>query len=144
MKSGNLNFLEPSGLPQACKGNALPFTFYFLKLISYFLSEMKKHLFRLLQLLALSSYLISLNTNNYKKITKLRRSYKCRGIKVIPDEEFSLRYFKIWITNLSHIDILNFRIKKKYMSDSDINWQRSCIANLYFESARLDGMWMFP
>ena len=26
MKSGNLNFLEPSGPPQACNGTALPFT----------------------------------------------------------------------------------------------------------------------
>jgi hypothetical protein len=29
MKSGNLNFLEPSGPLQACNGTALPFTFYF-------------------------------------------------------------------------------------------------------------------
>jgi hypothetical protein len=27
MKSGNLNFLEPSGPLQACDGTALPFTF---------------------------------------------------------------------------------------------------------------------
>ena len=27
MTSGNLNFLEPSGPPQACNGTALPFTF---------------------------------------------------------------------------------------------------------------------
>jgi len=27
MKSGNLNFLEPSGPLQACNGIALPFTF---------------------------------------------------------------------------------------------------------------------
>ena len=27
MKSGNLNFLEPSGPLQACNGTALPFTF---------------------------------------------------------------------------------------------------------------------
>jgi hypothetical protein len=27
MKSGNLNFLEPSGQLQACNGTALPFTF---------------------------------------------------------------------------------------------------------------------
>jgi hypothetical protein len=27
MKSGNLNFLEPSGTLQACNGTALPFTF---------------------------------------------------------------------------------------------------------------------
>jgi hypothetical protein len=28
MKSGNLNFLEPSGPLQACNGTALPFTAY--------------------------------------------------------------------------------------------------------------------
>ena len=28
MKSGNLNFLEPSGPVQACKGTALPFIYY--------------------------------------------------------------------------------------------------------------------
>ena len=28
MKSGNLNFLEPSGPLQACNGTALPFFFY--------------------------------------------------------------------------------------------------------------------
>jgi hypothetical protein len=28
MKSGNLNFLEPSGPLQACNGNVLPFLFY--------------------------------------------------------------------------------------------------------------------
>ena len=28
MKSGNLNFLEPSGSLQACNGTSLPFTFY--------------------------------------------------------------------------------------------------------------------
>ena len=28
MKSGNLNFLEPSGPLQACNGTDLPFTFY--------------------------------------------------------------------------------------------------------------------
>jgi hypothetical protein len=28
MKSGNLNFLEPSGSLQACNGTALPFTGY--------------------------------------------------------------------------------------------------------------------
>jgi len=28
MKSGNLNFLEPSGPLQACNGTALAFTFY--------------------------------------------------------------------------------------------------------------------
>ena len=30
MKSGNLNFLEPSGPLQACNGTALPFTVYAL------------------------------------------------------------------------------------------------------------------
>jgi len=30
MKSGNLSFLEPSGLVQACNGTALPFTLLFL------------------------------------------------------------------------------------------------------------------
>jgi len=29
MKSGNLNFLEPSGSLQACNGTALSFVFYF-------------------------------------------------------------------------------------------------------------------
>jgi len=29
MKSGNLNFLEPSGPLQACNGTALPFVFHF-------------------------------------------------------------------------------------------------------------------
>jgi hypothetical protein len=33
-KSGNLNFLEPSGLPQACSGTALPYIL--VCLISWF------------------------------------------------------------------------------------------------------------
>ena len=32
MKSGNLNFLEPSGPLHACNGTALPFTLAFVKL----------------------------------------------------------------------------------------------------------------
>ena len=35
MKSGNLNFLEPSGPLQACNGAALTFTFYMFR-TSYF------------------------------------------------------------------------------------------------------------
>ena len=35
MKSGNLNFLEPSGPLQACNGTALPFFFIFISLILY-------------------------------------------------------------------------------------------------------------
>jgi hypothetical protein len=36
MKSGNLNFLEPSGPLQACNGTALPFYNYCLLLYSIF------------------------------------------------------------------------------------------------------------
>jgi len=35
MKSGNLNFLEPSGPLQACNGTALPFTFSCLYICNY-------------------------------------------------------------------------------------------------------------
>ena len=34
MKSGNLNFLEPSGPLQACNGTAVPFNFYPVTMIS--------------------------------------------------------------------------------------------------------------
>jgi len=39
MKSGNLNFLEPSGPLQACKGTALPFRFLQTKLRGVFRLE---------------------------------------------------------------------------------------------------------
>jgi len=37
MKSGNLNFLEPSGPLQVFNGNALPFTFWFLYCFVFYL-----------------------------------------------------------------------------------------------------------
>jgi hypothetical protein len=42
MKSGNLNFLEPSGPLQACNGTALPFT-YVLRGKNKFLDGIKVH-----------------------------------------------------------------------------------------------------
>ena len=35
MKYGNLNFLEPSGLLQACNGTALPFIYIYLYIYIY-------------------------------------------------------------------------------------------------------------
>ena len=37
MKSGNLNFLEPSGPFQACNGTAVPLPLFFITLYSLFL-----------------------------------------------------------------------------------------------------------
>jgi len=49
MKSGNLNFLEPSGPLQACDGTALPFTalkivkldLYMYRNIEYFINPLE-------------------------------------------------------------------------------------------------------
>ena len=43
MKSGNLNFLEPSGPLQACNGTALPFNIYVVKLFVPFPVQCCRH-----------------------------------------------------------------------------------------------------
>jgi hypothetical protein len=43
MKSGNLNFLEPTGPPQACNGTALPLLFMFISILYMFRATLCHH-----------------------------------------------------------------------------------------------------
>jgi len=72
MKRGNLNFLEPSGLLQACNGNALPLPVRILAGISNLLRGFRDLLQSSIKYRIIFNHFWPTNALNYIKLNRLK------------------------------------------------------------------------